>query len=111
MTTEGVVDVGQTPKVAAQDVLATLKAEPGPQPPATVLDEAIPTTWIACDTCNQWRRIALSVANTMDDDAEWYVPESRPHREETRTAGRVGVGSLARRLHPVMSPTDISRMQ
>ena len=31
------------------------------------------TTWIACDTCNKWRRIPKDLAESVKDDARWCV--------------------------------------
>ena len=29
------------------------------------------TTWIACDSCNKWRRIRKDLAESVKDDARW----------------------------------------
>ena len=31
------------------------------------------TSWAQCDRCNKWRRIPKSVADELQDDAQWCV--------------------------------------
>lgn len=34
---------------------------------------AVITSWVACDSCNKWRRIPKAVAESLQDDAGWCV--------------------------------------
>ena len=40
---------------------------------ASVLSDQDADNWIQCDRCNKWRRVPKSVAESILDDAEWYV--------------------------------------
>ena len=36
------------------------------------------TTWIACDSCNKWRRIPKELADSVKEDAHWCALLNEP---------------------------------
>jgi hypothetical protein len=52
------------------------------------------TTWVQCDACAKWRRIPVSVAETLDDKVKWWV---------SVCVWRRGGGGVARRA-PASAP-------
>ncbi len=46
--------------------------------PGVVPAAAEITTWIACDSCNKWRRIPKDLADSVKEDAHWCALRNVP---------------------------------